>query len=125
MSVTPPVPSANPSVSQEELRAWSRAMCEAFSRADRKTSFLDCLNEANRRVESEPLRRALSAVVEEVERGNALSRAMALHPDVFDPNFITVVRYGEIYGEMELTLARFADHPEDMAPRCRRPEPEA
>ena len=81
------------------------------------------LTESAEQVSNEHLRRALHAVQSELERGNSLSGALAQHPDVFDKNFITIVRYGEIYGEVDLTLQRFVERPEDMFPRCRRPAP--
>lgn len=107
---------------QDEVREWARAFHTALVGGAGK-SLVQCFAESIEQVSNEQLRHALSNVQSELEQGNSLSRAFALHPDVFEPNFISIVRYGEIYGEVDLTLQRFVERPEDMAPRCRRPAP--
>jgi type II secretory pathway component PulF len=102
------------SVSQEELRNWSCALCEAFAPG---RSFVNCLDLANQQVQNEDFRRVLIAVRDRIAQGYSLSGAMAEHPDVFNEKYRTIVRYGEIYGELDVTLRRFADRPEDMEPK--------
>ncbi len=103
----------------EELRRWARALAEALETAAGKRSFVDCLEMAESAVSDLALRHALKIVRDIVAEGCSLSRAMARFPEVFDGVILTVVRYGEIYGELDLTLRRYADRPEDLLPRCR------
>ena len=105
-------------VTQEDLRQWARAFHASLTCGTVK-ALNEHLAESVEPVSSEELRRALCAVIATVAQGYSLSGALAQHPEVFDPNFITIVRYGEMYGELDLTLERFAEHPEDLLPRCR------
>jgi type II secretory pathway component PulF len=47
---------------------------------------------------------------------------MALHPHVFNETYVTIIRYGEIFGEVDLVLERYVEHPEEMFKPCR-PKP--
>lgn len=107
-------------VTQDEVREWARAFHASLTGATVK-SLVQHLVESAQQVSNEHLLGALADVQSVVEQGNSLSGALAQHPDIFNKNFITIVRYGEIYGEVDLTLQRFVEHPEDMVPRCRRP----
>ncbi len=102
--------------SPEELRRWARALAEALETAAGKRSFVDCLEMAEEVVSDLALRHTLKIVRNMVAEGRALSRAMERFPEVFDRIILTVVRYGEIYGELDLTLRRYADRPEDLFP---------
>ncbi len=103
-------------VATEELRRWARALAEGLETAAGKRSFVECLEMAESAVNDWALKHALKIVRNKVAGGYSLSRAMARFPEVFDGVILTVVRYGEIYGELDLTLRRYADRPEDMAP---------
>ncbi len=103
-------------VPPEELRRWARALAEELETAGGQRSFLDCLQAAESAVSDLALRHTLSIVRNLVGQGFSLSRAMARFPEVFNDAIVTVVRYGELYGELDMTLRRYADRPEESAP---------
>ncbi len=51
---------------------------------------------------------ALGAVKAEVERGHALSSALAEHPELFSPLYVGLVRAGERSGDLAAAFARLA-----------------
>jgi type IV pilus assembly protein PilC len=59
--------------------------------------------------ENKKLLATLVAVRKDVEAGLALSQALARHPKVFTPLFVSMVRAGEIGGVLEDSLIRIAD----------------
>jgi type IV pilus assembly protein PilC len=59
--------------------------------------------------ESKKLLAVLSAVRRDVEAGLAFSDALARHPKIFGPLFVSMVRAGEIGGTLESSLLRIAD----------------
>ena len=102
---------------EKELRRWAGAFVDSLVGAVRK-SLVGCFEESAAMVEDAALRSALEEVIREVAGGNSMSRAFALRPEVFPANFTTIVRYGEIYGEVDVTLRRYAERPEDLLSRC-------
>jgi type IV pilus assembly protein PilC len=59
--------------------------------------------------ENKKLLEALTAVRKDVEAGLAFSDALARHPKIFTPLFVSMVRAGEIGGVLESSLLRIAD----------------
>jgi type IV pilus assembly protein PilC len=59
--------------------------------------------------ENKKLLAALTAVRKDVEAGLAFSEALARHPKIFSPLFVSMVRAGEIGGVLESSLTRVAD----------------
>jgi type IV pilus assembly protein PilC len=59
--------------------------------------------------EVEKLKAVIVTVRKDVEAGLALSAALARHPKVFGPLFVSMVRAGEIGGVLEDSLLRVAD----------------
>ena len=53
-------------------------------------------------------RQVLTNVQQTVEQGHPLSRAMAAHPQVFNAAYVRTVREGEINGNLDVTLRRYA-----------------
>jgi len=104
-------------VTEEELRIWTRDFLDALlePKAD---SLVDRFSNTIARQPNEDFRHVLAAVRDIMSLGYPLSKAMALHPDIFPEKYITIIRYGEIHGEVDLTLKRYLDRPEDMQPRC-------
>lgn len=49
-------------------------------------------------------------MAETVETGGSLSRAFSLHPKVFDPFFVSIVKSGEATGKVADSLSYLADH---------------
>jgi type IV pilus assembly protein PilC len=59
--------------------------------------------------QSDPkFRQVVHSIRQQVEQGNTLSSAMAMHPDYFDPSYIAAVRQGEKSGALEVALNRLA-----------------
>lgn len=108
-------------VTQEEVREWSRHFYKALQNGSGK-SLTECLEAATQQQTNQDFLRALVEVREIVARGYSLSTAMALHPHVFNDKYVTVIRYGELWGEVDLVLERYVEHPEDMSKPCR-PKP--
>ena len=65
-------------------------------------------------VENIKLKQALSEVREKVNEGSSLADALKLHPKVFSPLFINMVRAGEASGALEIVLNRLADFTENQ-----------
>lgn len=58
--------------------------------------------------------RAMRATIAELEasvrNGQSLSAALALHPDIFSPLYIGIVRTGEVAGSLDQSLLRLTDY---------------
>jgi len=64
----------------------------------------------------------ISSVLDEVEGGNKLSSALALHPDVFNEFYVNLARAGETSGRLSEVLVYLADKEEkdyDLSRRMR------
>jgi type IV pilus assembly protein PilC len=59
--------------------------------------------------ESSQLKKVLSEIRLDVERGNSLSGALAKHPRTFSPLYISMCRAGETAGNLDQILVRLAD----------------
>ena len=106
---------------EQEVDTWMQDLYTVLSRTDRPRSFIECLDTAaQNQQQNEVFHSILQAIREVVSLGYPLSRAMSLHPEVFSNAHVCVVRYGEMYGEVDLTLQRYVERPEDREPRCRR-----
>jgi type IV pilus assembly protein PilC len=71
-------------------------------------SLLRALYVLEEQTEAPKLKRAITAVRQDVEAGLALSQAMAKHPKVFSDLFVAMVRAGETGGNLEEVLDRVA-----------------
>ena len=109
-------------VTEAELNEWTLAFCTALENHDGKHSLLDHLQQANRQQSNPEFRKVLENVHETVARGHSLSHAFSQHPDIFGEAYVTTVRYGEIYGEVDVALRRFAEQPEDRTAKCHIPQ---
>ncbi len=109
-------------VTENELNEWTLAFCTVLDGHQGKQSLLDHLQKANRQQSNPEFCLVLENVHETVAQGHSLSFAFLQHPDVFPRAFVTTVEYGEIYGEIDITLRRYAERPEDRMPQCHMPE---
>ncbi|WP_309723271.1 type II secretion system F family protein [Armatimonas sp.] len=101
------------------LREWCRRLVASLrSREGEPLSLVGHLKRATGEVEDQELREALERAVAMVEDGYMMSVAFAQNPAVFSEHFVTTVRYGEIYAEVDVTLERYANRPEDRAIKC-------
>ncbi|WP_083300912.1 type II secretion system F family protein [Jeongeupia sp. USM3] len=60
-------------------------------------------------VEHPRFRMVIAQLVEEIEGGRLFSQALALHPAVFNPLFVSLVRAGEASGQLVTVLANLAE----------------
>jgi type IV pilus assembly protein PilC len=72
-------------------------------------SLLRSLNILAEQTESKALANIINEVRQDVERGSALSQAMARHPKAFNRLYIAMVRAGETGGVLDQTLLQLAD----------------
>ncbi len=108
-------------VTEEEVCDWTRTFCIALENHDGRHSLLDYLQQARQQQGNAEFCAVLDSVRDNVGQGYALSHALSQHPEVFREPYVTTVRYGEIYGELEVTLRRYIDRPEDRAALCHVP----
>ena len=59
--------------------------------------------------ENRALRRIIEALSLVIEDGSSFAEALALHPRIFNPLYINMVKAGEIGGALDVTLRRLAD----------------
>lgn len=104
-------------VTKDELREWAKDFYTEIMNPD-SGSFCEKFERTIAGRRNEYFQHVLRGVLSVLSAGYPLSRAMSLHADAFDEKFIAVVRYGELYGELDLTLQRYLEKPEDMEPRC-------
>lgn len=61
-------------------------------------------------MESEQLRTVLNQIVEDLQAGNSISRALSSHPNVFSSFYVNLVRAGEESGSLEKSFNYLADY---------------
>ncbi len=59
--------------------------------------------------ENRALQRVIQALSLVIENGSSFAEALALHPRIFNPLYINMVKAGEIGGALDVTLRRLAD----------------
>ena len=76
---------------------------------------LESLNALIDQVEKDGLKRALTAIREQVREGNSFAKALEQHPTIFPPLYVNMVRAGEASGTLEGVLERLTDFMESQA----------
>ena len=61
-------------------------------------------------IENKELKRVLNAIVEDLQGGSSISRALEQHPHVFSLFYVNLVRSGEETGTLEKTFSYLADY---------------
>jgi type IV pilus assembly protein PilC len=93
-------------VTLSDLAVCSRQLATMVSSG---MTILRALFVLEEQTENKKLLVALTAVRKDVEAGLAFSEALARHPKIFSPLFVSMVRAGEIGGVLESSLTRVAD----------------
>ncbi len=75
-------------------------------------ALLESLEVLADQAESPGLRAAINSLVADVRGGTDLSVAMERCPKIFDQLYVSMVRAGEVSGQMDIILARLADYQE-------------
>jgi len=71
---------------------------------------LDGLRDMRESIDNPRLRDVLSAMTEDMEGGKVLSQCMANHPSVFDNVFVSLIRAGELSGQLPEVFKNLADN---------------
>jgi len=61
-------------------------------------------------VPNKQLQRIMNQIVDDLQAGSSISRALAAHPAVFSPFYVNMVKAGEESGAMEKSFAYLADY---------------
>jgi type II secretory pathway component PulF len=91
---------------RDEVASFTRRFAQEI------TSGRSLVSSLNDEIGSQPdprFRTALQGVETEVEKGSALSRAMAQHPEFFDARYVAAVRQGEKSGTLEVALQQLSN----------------
>ena len=75
----------------------------------------EALQMLSEQTENKWLRRAISEVLLNVEKGNTLADSMRSQPDIFPPMLVNMVEAGEQSGSLEMAFSRMAVHFEKEA----------
>jgi type IV pilus assembly protein PilC len=85
-------------------------------------SVVEGLADIEQQVSKQGLKRVVTALRRDIERGMSLSAALARHPKAFNDLYVNIVKAGEASGKLDATLedlARQLDWQEDLASRIR------
>ncbi len=95
------------SVSNKEIVILSRQIATLFQA---QVSPLRIFSLLSAEMENPQLRVILNQVVEDLQGGSSISRALAAHPDVFSSFYVNLVRAGEESGSLEKSFDYLADY---------------
>jgi type IV pilus assembly protein PilC len=59
-------------------------------------------------IESKPLRKAMTEIKGEVEQGSSLSTCLEKHPKIFSPLYVSMIRAGEVGGQLDSVLMKLS-----------------
>lgn len=96
-----------PSVSLEELSLFCRQM---YSLSKAGIPLIRAFRGLTESVQNPALEEAISGMVEDLESGQTLTRAMGQHKRIFSDLFVSVVHVGENSGRLEESFAQMAQY---------------
>jgi hypothetical protein len=101
------------------------AVCRQFATLTKADiNILEILETIRAQTSNSLLREVLDQVQQDVEMGHTLATSFSRYPNTFSPFFITMLREGELEGELDRTFDDLADHFETRlgdTPDSRRP----
>lgn len=95
------------SVSNKEIVILSRQIATLFQA---QVSPLRIFRLLSAEVENPQLKLALNKIVEDLQGGSSISRALSAHPDIFSSFYVNLVRSGEESGSLEKSFDYLADY---------------
>ena len=95
------------SVSNKEIVILSRQIATLFQA---HVSPLRIFRLLSVEIENPQLKAAMDQIVEDLQGGSSISKALANHPDIFSSFYINLVRSGEESGSMEKSFSYLADY---------------
>lgn len=101
------MPADTPQVTNAEIAAF----CQQFSSLTHaQLNILDIFEALREQSPNPLLREIIDSVRADVENGRTLATAFSRYPAVFSPFFISMVRQGELEGELDKSMADLAEH---------------
>ncbi len=98
-------------VSNKEIVMLSRQISTLF---EAQVSALRVFRLLGAETENKKLQRIMTQISDDLQGGSSISRALANHPDVFTPFYVSMVRSGEESGTLEQTFLYLADYLDRM-----------
>lgn len=95
------------SISTKEVVIFSRQIATLF---EAHVSPLRIFRLLAAETENPNLKKVLESVVEDLQGGSTISRALSAHPDVFSPFYVNLVRSGEESGSLDKSFNYLADY---------------
>lgn len=95
------------SVSYKDVVILSRQVSTLF---EAQVSPLRIFRLLSAETENPQLRIAMNKIVEDLQGGSSISRALANHPDIFSSFYVNLVRAGEESGSLEKSFSYLADY---------------
>jgi hypothetical protein len=101
------VPIEQPGLTNAELAAF----CRQFSSLmHAQINILDIFDALKEQADDPLLREIVDQVRTDVENGRSLATAFGRYPNCFSPFFISMIRQGELEGELNVVLEDLANH---------------
>ncbi len=101
------MPLEDPPVTNSELATFCRQFSSLFHAQINILDIFDALREQS----GNPfLREVIDNVRQDIENGRTLATAFSRYPQVFSPFFISMMRQGELEGELDRILSDLATH---------------
>lgn len=94
-------------ISNKEIVILSRQISTLF---EAQVSALRIFRLLASEAENPQLQRVLSKIVDDLQAGSSISRALSAHPDIFSPFYVNMVRSGEETGSIEKSFSYLADY---------------
>ncbi|TFZ40678.1 type II secretion system F family protein [Soehngenia longivitae] len=94
-------------VKKKDLAVFCR---QFYTMLDAGINIVNSLDILSAQTENKTLKKAISDVAENVQKGVTLSEAMKMHPKVFPTILINMVEAGEVSGNLDTILERMAVH---------------
>ena len=101
--------SRNPSANKQELVIFTRQLATMVGAG---LALLESIEVLREQAESPGMKMTCDKLASEVRGGVDLSAAMEQCPKSFDPLYVSMVRAGEVSGQMDIILERLADYQE-------------
>jgi len=95
-----------PKIKLKDIAVFSRQFAVMI---DSGLSLLRALSILEDQIENKALAKVMTEVRSDVEKGSALSQALAKHPKAFNRLYISMVRAGETGGSLDSVLVQLAD----------------
>ncbi len=78
--------------------------------AESKIPIVESLQALSKQLEKKTLKEKMLSIADKVEGGAPLSKALALHPEIFSNFYVNIIKSGEASGKMSESLTYLADH---------------